>query len=115
MPDILEQFTHKPAVAEHDPRAYVAYKSVDRRQVRLKIRPALQAWERVPYSYLLRIVENSEYGTELGLVYTFMVVTVAGRNLQAIADAIETENCDFIQAFDPVRFDVPTDHAAPSY
>jgi hypothetical protein len=92
---------------------YVAFKAVDRRQVRLAIRPTNHAWERVPYGYLLRVVEDGIYGTELCLVYTFAVFVILGRNLSGIADAIADERCEFVQEFDPSRWEMPTDENAP--
>ena len=93
--------------------AYEAFKAVDRRQYRLAIRPANRAWERVTYSYLLRVVEDGAFGTELCLVYTFMVVVIKGRNLQPIGDAIDAESCMFIQQYDGDKWEKPTDTAAP--
>ena len=92
---------------------YLAFKAVDRRQVRLALRPTSHAWERVPYGYLLRVVEDGIYGTELCLVYTFAVFVILGRNLSAIADAIADERCEFVQEYDPSRWAMPTDSNAP--
>lgn len=92
---------------------YQAFKAVDRRQMRLAVRPTNHAWERVPYGYLLRVVEDGIYGTELCLVYTFAVFVILGKNLTAIADAIADERCEFVQEFDPDRWPMPTDSNAP--
>ena len=67
MADVLEQFEKKPRLVKNetsgdgeddggDPRAYLAYRSVDRPRVRLKIRPVSFAWERLPNRMLLRIM-----------------------------------------------------------
>jgi hypothetical protein len=92
---------------------YEAFKAVDRRQIRLAVRPTNHAWERVPYGYLLRVVEDGIYGTELCLVYTFAVFVILGRNLSGIADAIADERCEFVQEYDPSRWAMPTDEKAP--
>lgn len=128
MADIFEQFESKPRVARSagrdgdeenagDPRAYVAFRSVDRPRVRLKIRPVGFAWERLPNRLpnrlLLRIMENRNAGTDIVLVYSFLGVTIKGRNLQPMADAIEMERCLFIQEFDSRLHDKPADPAAP--
>ena len=124
MADVLEQFEKKPRLVKNetsgdgeddggDPRAYLAYRSVDRPRVRLKIRPVSFAWERLPNRMLLRIMENKGLGTDIVLVYSFLGVTIKGRNLQPVAEAIENERCLFIQEFDPKRHDKPADTAAP--
>ena len=98
---------------EINPRHYIAYKPVDRRQLRLAVRPASGSWERINYRFLLRIIENSDKGTEMTLVFTFMAVQVTGRNLRPVAHAIDKEMCVYLQAFDPLRFDHPVDDTAP--
>lgn len=105
-------------ITGHDHRgstliAYEAFRVANKRQLRLKICPALRAWERMHYGYLLRIVEDGLYGTELALVFTFSVVVIKGRNLQPIAEAIDAEACEFIQQYDPARWQTPTDATAP--
>lgn len=124
MADVLEQFEKKPRLVKNestsdgednggDPRAYLAYRSVDRPRVRLKIRPVSFAWERLPNRMLLRIMENKNSGQDLVLVYSFLGVTIKGRNLQPVAEAIEMERCLFIQEFDPKLHDKPVDASAP--
>ena len=115
---LLAQFERKPSGATSVPDAvdsdsYEAFKPVDKRQLRLLIRPASDAWEWVTYGYLLRIVADGAAGTRVILVFTFMAVTITGRNLHAIADAIANERCDFIQEFDAKRWQAPTDPKAP--
>jgi hypothetical protein len=117
MSDVLEQFErktkrHSDAAASEDARVYEAFKSVDGRHVRLRVHPRSQAWERLPYRFLLRIMEKSDKGTDLTLVFTFLAVVIKGSNLRAVADAIDREKCVFVQEFDPVRFDKPTDDKA---
>ena len=113
MADILDQFEQKRKEQLTVKHEYEAFKAVDRRQLRLKIRPASPSiWERVTYAYLLHIMEDGEAGTQVVLVFTFMVVVITGRNLQAVAEAIEQERCDFIQAYDPGKWARPEDPGA---
>src|ERR1700678_1689313 len=114
MSDPLAQFRKEksPSGESSSPigsNEYQAFKAVDRRQIRLAIRPTNHAWERVPYGYLLRVVEDGIYGTELCLVYTFAVFVILGRNLTGIADAIADERCEFVQEYDESRWPMPTD------
>ena len=118
MSDPLAQFRREKSSsgessATHGSDDYEAFKAVDRRQVRLAVRPTNHAWERVPYGYLLRVVEDGIYGTELCLVYTFAVFVILGRNLTGIADAIADERCEFVQEYDESRWPMPTDPNAP--
>ncbi len=116
--DPLAQFRKKseaPATTaagtEGDASEYAAFKAVDRRQIRLKVRPSSGPWERVTYSYLLHMPED-EQGTYLALIFTFMTVVVKGRNLQELAEAIGDERCEFIQAYDPKKWKKPKDTSA---
>ncbi len=114
--DLLDQFRGKPSgdkVLHGPPRVvYEAFKVGDRRQIRLKIRPARRAWERMSYGYLQHITEDGIYGTQLGLVYSFSVVVIKGQNLQALVDAIDTETCECLQQFDADRWERPSDPKA---
>jgi hypothetical protein len=116
--DPLAKFRSKareeaPANGSSEIDTYEAFKAVDRRQLRLQVRPASRAWERLPSGYLIRIVEDGGYWTMLSLVYTFMVVVVIGRNLREIGDAIGDERCEFIQEFDASKWEKPADDKAP--
>lgn len=116
--DLLEQFRGKPASANavlDGPKRviYEAFRKSDKRQFRLKLRPRLRAWERINYSYLHRILEDGVFGTQIGLVFSFAVVTIRGRNLQSVAEAIDAECCEFIQEFDRERWEMPSDPKAP--
>lgn len=102
-----------PPAATAEKEQYEAFKSVTRHQIRLKIRPYLRAWERIPYSYLHRIVEDGDYGKQIALVYQFAVVIIKGRNLWVVAEAISDENCELIQAFNPDKWERPTDESKP--
>lgn len=118
MADILDQFEQKrkeqvAAEKAASGRDYMAFRAVDKRQFRLRVRPVADIWDRLPYRMLLRIMEQGKSGTSLTLVYSFMAVQITGRNLGPVADAVEREVCDFIEEFDPLRHDKPEDAAAP--
>ena len=112
MADILQQFDRKAKQADVE-REYKAYKGLDKRQFRLRVMPADDVWDRLPYRMLLRIMESGKNGTSITLVYTFMAVQIGGKNLRVVADSIERESCDFIEEFDPLRHDKPADPNAP--
>lgn len=64
------------------------------------------------YAYLLDIVYDGSYGTNFVLVYTFLMVQVRGHNLQGLVTALEGGMVEFIQEFDPDRWQKPTDASA---
>ena len=121
MPDeqerLLAQFqkktTERPSVtaADYDDGLYHAFKAVDRKQRRLLVRPVGAASEWVTYQYLLRIVLDPK-ATKLALIFSFMVITITGRNLFQLAEAVADERCDRIEVFDPKKWLKPTDAQA---
>ena len=118
MADILDQFETKrkeqvAAEKSAPEREYLAFRAVDKRQFRLRVCPADDIWDRLPYRMLLRIMEPGLEGTAITLVYSFMAVEIVGKNLRDVATAIERELCDIVEAFDPLRHDKPADPNAP--
>ena len=113
MADILEQFEQKRKDKAAVEREYLAFRAVDKRQYRLRVRPSADVWDRLPYRMLLRIMEPGRSGTSITLVYSFMAVQIIGKHLGPVADAVERECFDFIEAFDPLRHDTPDDPALP--
>lgn len=115
--DLLKQFRGTPSdkvLAGPTRVTYQAFKKADTRQHRLKLRPSLRAWQRVNYDYLQRIVEDGIFGTQIGLVFSFSVVIIKGRNLLPIADAIDAQLCEYVQQFDAERWEMPpADDKAP--
>lgn len=89
------------------PEQYEAFKAVNRRQIRVHIRPVGQPGERMTYGYLHRIVDDEGRQEQLALVFMFAVVILRGRNLYAIADALDEERCQFVQQYDPTRWPMP--------
>jgi hypothetical protein len=65
------------------------------------------------YNYLLNVTyDRRRYGA-IFLTVSGLTVTIKGRALRPIVDALKLHTCEFIQAFDPEEFDEPTDPAAP--
>lgn len=64
------------------------------------------------YNLLLDVVYDGQHGTQFILVYTVLLVLVQGKNLQKVVFAIESGMADFIQAFDPERWQKPKDDMA---
>ncbi len=91
---------------------YVAFGVKDRVE-RLRIRPAKNATRAPSYQYLLDIVYDGDFGTNVVLVFTFMLVTIQGKNLQEVVMALESGTADFIQEFDPALWPKPVDDSAP--
>ena len=90
-----------------DPHFYNAHSTGDRSQERLQIRRVLGAWHSPSYRYLMDVVQDGSQGEELVLVYSFMLVKIAGRNMQSIAAAIFEGTCIFIQDYHEKEFTPP--------
>jgi hypothetical protein len=118
MNDPLAQFRKKPAGSGADatpptePGEYLAFDAKDH-VPRLRIRRANDPTRSPGYNYLLDVVYDGEFGTNFTLVYTFLMVLVRGRNLQPVVMALEMGTADFIQEFDPDRWQMPKDEKAP--
>ena len=89
------------------PEEYAAFGTKDRVN-RLRIRSAAAPVNSPGYNILLNVVSDAQ-GTNFILVYTILMVLVRGRNLQKTVYAIENEMADFIQEFDPVKWQKPKD------
>jgi hypothetical protein len=92
-----------------DPHHYAAYGSGNRSQERLEIRQVLGAWHAPSYRYLMDVVFNGRYGTEIVLTYSFLLVEIRGRNLQPVISAILEGTCTFIQDYHPNEFTPPAE------
>jgi hypothetical protein len=118
MNDPLAQFRKKPVGPSSEmppPKGtdeYVAFDAKDKVD-RLKIRRANDPTRSPGYAYLLDVVYDGAYGTNFVLVFTFLMVLVRGRNLQGVVMALEMGTADFIQEFDPERWQKPKDESAP--
>ena len=95
---------------------YAAFQfNKDGYSIRLQVCPTGRSWERLSYSTLFRILEDARRGRTIALIYNYSmaVVVIQGRNLNPVVDAIAMNKCDSVQAFDPERWDLPTDQDAP--
>ena len=91
---------------------YVAFGTKDKVN-RLRIRSVMAPVNSPGYHILLNVVYDGEYGTNFVLLYTVLMVLVRGKNLQKVVFAIENGQADFIQEFDPDKWQKPTDANAP--
>ena len=80
---------------------------------RLRIRSLAAPVNAPGYNILLNIIYDGQQCTHFILVYSVLVVRVQGRNLQKLVYAIENEMADYIQEFDPDRWEKPKDETAP--
>lgn len=115
--DPLAQFRKTP-VAPRDailpPKEtddYVAFGTKDKVR-RLDIRMLPDMEHSPAYNLLLDVVSDSRGGTNLMLVYTVMLVMVKGANLHKVAFAVKNQMADYIQEFDPKRWQKPADAQA---
>ena len=90
---------------------YIAFEAKDKIK-RLEIRRVMGAYRTPAYAYLLDIIFDGSHGTELVLLYSFMMIKIKGENLHPIILALQKSNCDFIQDFDPRAFAQPAADAA---
>ena len=116
--DPLEQFRRKEAPSPQAAPAtgkppYEAYKAQDRKPERLEIRRVLGESHAPSYRYLMDVAFNGSFGTEIVLIYSFMVVKIKGKNLQPVIYALLESRCDFIQDYDAREFAPPLDQKQP--
>lgn len=115
--DPLAQFRKSPAapagaiISPKEADEYVAFGTKDKVN-RLRIHSALAPTHAPSYNILLNVISDVQYGTNFVLIYTMMMVLVRGKNLQKMVFALENGMADFIQEFDPDRWQKPTDAGA---
>jgi hypothetical protein len=112
--DLLAQYRRTPptpkggVMQRNDGNDYVAFGTRDKVH-RLRICSASPLVNSLGYNTLLNVVSDGNDGTNFMLVYTVLLVMVKGANLQKMVFAIENGMADFIQEFDPERWQKPTD------
>jgi hypothetical protein len=117
MADPLAQFRKVPTdtkggvVPPVEVDEYVAFGTKDKVR-RLRIRSATPLVHSPGYNLLLDVVSDGQSGTNCILVYTILLVMVQGKNLQKMVFAIENGMADYIQEFDPGRWQKPKDAEA---
>ena len=87
---------------------YVAFGTKDKVN-RLRIRSVMAPVNSPGYHILLNVVYDGEFGTNFVLLFTVLMVLVRGKNLQKVVFAIENGQADFIQEYDPDKWQKPTD------
>jgi hypothetical protein len=111
--DLLSQYRRTPSspplggAVPTDGNEYVAFGVRDRTH-RLRIRSLAAPVNAPGYNILLNVVYDGEQGTNFMLVYTVLMVLVQGKNLQKLIFAIENGHADYIQQFDPAKWQKPT-------
>jgi hypothetical protein len=115
--DPLSQFRRTPStpkgaeVPPADSDEYAAFGTKDKVH-RLKIRSNPTLEHSPGYNLLLDVVSDGRQGTSFVLVDTVLMVMVRGKNLQKTVFALQNGMADFIQAFDPERWQKPKDDTA---
>jgi len=108
--DPLAQFRRTPRPQsekpQENPREYQAYHSQDK-VLRLDIRRASGASHCPALTYLLDIIYGARFHTSFVLVFTFMTVTVKGKNLRDVVQALRLGKCSALTEFHAELFDPP--------
>lgn len=91
-------------------KPYKAFEIRERAAERLEIRRVLGETHAPSYRYLMDVSFNGQYGTELLLVYSFLLVKIKGKNLQPVIHAILEGRCAFIQDFHSNEFAPPQEN-----
>jgi hypothetical protein len=86
--------------------AYRAFEAKDRLKC-LEIRLAKGIHRAPAYAYLLDVISDGGRGTEISLLFSFMVVDIRGRNLQRVAHSLVKRECAMLAEFDARLFTPP--------
>lgn len=65
------------------------------------------------YTYLVNVTYDLDNYSTIFLTISGLTVTIKGRALRPIVQALQLHTCDFIQAFDRAKFNEPSDPTAP--
>ncbi len=115
--ELLAQFERRSAAATAEistpeGEEYEAFHVFDRKQLALHINVVGEPIPSGNYSYWLYSI-ISPSGRRLDVAFTFMTVTLKGRNLFPVRDAIANARTPFVQQYDPKRWPKPKDASAP--
>ena len=104
-----------PALVVNRPGERVPYEAFAAKDkvVRLDIRCASGLAHAVAYNYLLNVSYNRHTYAEIFLTVSGLTVTIKGRALRPVVDALKYQTCEFVQEFDPGEFLTPSDANAP--
>ena len=116
MEDIIDQHRKKPLNSStkppKGPKEYVAFDAKDKVLCLTLLRQKDPA--RSPqYAYKMDVVYDDAQFTNFVIVYTYMLVLVRGFNLEPVIAALKMNTADFIQEFDPLKWEKPKDPTAP--
>jgi hypothetical protein len=101
----------KPEPPREGPPPYFAFEAQDKVQ-RLDIRCTSGASHCPGAAYLLDIIYGARHFTRFVLVFNFMTVTVKGKNLREVVQALRLGKCGAIQEYHPKLFALPEPDAA---
>jgi hypothetical protein len=85
---------------------YLAFDAKDRSHY-FEIRTARGVNRAPAYAYLLDVISDGERGTEISLLFSFMVVDIRGKNLKAVTHSLINRECSFIQDYSSQKFAPP--------
>jgi len=80
------------------------------RQPFITFRLARDDYRAKSYLHLFEVISDGEDGKEIGLVFATTVVKINGRNLQELAEHLQSHKVKFVQVFDAGRWEEPADH-----
>lgn len=89
---------------------YQAFDAKDRPEC-VELRLANGIHRAPTYTYLLDVISDGWQGTEISLLFSFMMVEIRGRNLQSVARSLVKRECAGLYEFNPERFTPPAPDA----
>lgn len=92
--------------------AYEAFGAKDKTH-RLDVRCENGLGHSLAYAYLVNVTYDRRDYTRIFLTGSGLVVTIKGRGLRPIVDALKLHTCEFIQAFDADEFAPLVEDAVP--
>ncbi len=78
------------------------------RQIRLSLRLKDGTIHIIAYSYIMRIICTSNQFASL--ICTDCIVTVEGRNLEAMSEKLQDEQVRYLEEFNPAKFKPPSEN-----
>ncbi len=112
-PPARQQRQPEPSQHEQAPeRHYEAFEAKDKSSKQLLIKTVRQGSFYRSYSYFLGMDYGHDYQSVLTLYFSTLQVTIKGRNLQTLANALENEECKRLFQYDKQRYDPPAIGAA---